>query len=100
MSTNAQANIMANVLQYTKTFPQEWEQFKLQMKQVRDNAKNKFGEIEGSDTVERKLHEIPETLYSMLKMSLCEEDWDYYNSLEGSKWFAKRNPLFRSSSDT
>lgn len=81
-------------------FPGEWAEFQLAMKEKRANASDSFGEVQGSEIVERKMHEIPETLYTIFKMKLSEEDWKYFQSKEGTRWFAKHYPQFRTSERT
>lgn len=100
MSISARANITFHIKEYIRLFPTEWEAFKTSMGEKRMNSVDDFGRVDGSDMVERKLHEIPETLYTLFKMGLDEADWGYFESLEGGRWLAKRYPEFRTSERT
>lgn len=100
MSTTAKLLIRTFVREYTLTFPQEWEQFNKAMKEKRANSNDDFGVVQGADIIERKMHEIPETLYTIFKMKLNEEDWGFFQSKEGTRWFAKQFPEFRTSERT
>ena len=100
MSTTAQLLIRTFVREYTLTFPHEFEAFKKGTKEKRANASDAFGTVQGATIIERKMHEIPETLYTIFKMKLSEDDWGYYQSKEGTRWFAKQFPEFRTSSRT
>lgn len=100
MSTTAKQLIGAYVDEYKRTFPSEWSGF------LRSNAdklrasNDDFGEVMGSDLVERKLFEMPETLYTILTLRLSKDDMDWFRTKEGSRWFAKAYPQFRTSTRT
>ncbi len=81
-------------------YPQEWADFQKAIKEKLSLSKDDFGKLEGSDLVERKLFEIPETLYTILKMKLAAEDWEWFGTKEGARWFAGHYPQFRTSSRT
>ena len=43
-----------------------------------------------SEYIDRKIFEVPETLHTMLKEKLTAEEYAYYTTKAGSRWFAKR----------
>ena len=100
MSTTAQLLIRTFVREYTLTFPQEWARFQEAMKIKLGESKDAFGEVADSELIERKLFEMPETLFTILTMKLSEEDMKWFRTKEGSRWFAKQYPQFRTSSRT
>lgn len=100
MSTTAKLLIRTYVREYTITFPREWESFQSAMKVKLNDSKDDFGKVEGSDLVDRKLFEMPETLYTILTMKLSKEDFDWFKTVEGARWFAKQYPQFRTSERT
>ena len=75
---------------YLTTYNMEAKAFLVAHKAKLDNQSNKFGKIKGSDMVERVLHEVPETLFIMLKTGLEEHEWEWWISKEGGRWFAKK----------
>ncbi len=100
MSTTAKTLIDAYVREYTLTFPLEWSAFLRSNKEKLSRSTDSFGEISGSDLVERKLFEMPETLYAILDMKLSKDDFQWFRSREGGQWFARRYPAFRTSERT
>jgi len=100
MSTTAKLLIKTYVREYTLAFPQEWEAFKEAMEVKLGQSKDAFGEIADSELIERKLFEMPETLYTILDMKLSKEDFSWFKTKEGSRWFAKQYPQFRTSDRT
>ena len=57
--------------------------------------KNKWGEVKGMDMVERRVYEIPETLFSIFQIRLDPEEIAFLYSKKGALWFAKEFPEFR-----
>lgn len=100
MSTATQTIIGIHVREYTETFPNEWELFQKAMREKLSLSSDNFGQVEGSDFIERKLFEMPETLYLILKNKLSVDDWQWFSSKEGAQWFAKAFPKFRTSLKT
>lgn len=98
MSTKEHIDIL--VRDYVKNYPQEWNDFQKSIKEKLSLSKDEFGIMEGSELIERKLYEIPETLYTILKLRLSLEDWDWYQAKEGARWFASHYPQFRTSEKT
>lgn len=61
-----------------------------QIREQREKQKNKFAST-GTDTYLSQLAtEVPETLDNLIQEGLNEEEWIYYKSKEGTRWFAKR----------
>lgn len=75
--------------EYLKMFPEEAKAFieQIKPKQVLDGELNKF---KGTDMIQRPLHEMPETLFIMIKMQLTDKEFEWHGSKEGGRWFAKR----------
>lgn len=100
MSTTAKNLIDAYVKEYTLTFPMEWAAFLRSNKEKLRQSNDAFGTVENSDLVERKLFEMPETLFTILDMKLSTDDMKWFRTKEGAIWFATRYPAFRTSSKT
>ena len=56
--------------------------------------RNDFATLEGSE-YQRALFEIPETLSTMLIMSLEEEETVWFKTKQGAHWFCKTFPVFQ-----
>lgn len=74
-------------------YPDEFQQFKKGVRIKREQQRTKFGET-NLDYAERIIHEVPATLFAMLKVRLSEEDMAWLwseddKSKEGVRWFAK-----------
>lgn len=83
------------VRDYTTLCQEEYGAFCASNKIKQNNTSDDFAELKGTDYLVRKLYEIPETLHTILKAQLSSEDWVWFNSQEGSKWFAKKFKAFR-----
>ncbi len=96
MITQTKRLIETTVREYITFAPDEYENFK-KGKQVKVNMNaNKFAEMEGSDYLIRELYEMPETLHSMLKLRLSDEQYKWFRTSAGGIWFAKTFKDFRS----
>lgn len=95
LNQGTKGNISALVEEYKKIFPQEFYAFEQQMKRNFYEQSNDYGEIKGSDMVERKLVEYPETLYAILMQKLSQEDFVWFSSKKGVRWLAKKHPEFK-----
>lgn len=91
-----QEKVKLIVEEYTKLFPEEFKAFKKAHTVELEMNKDKFAST-GMDTITRKLYEIPETLFAMLKTRLSDEDWAEFTTKQGSRWFAKSFKPFRAS---
>lgn len=92
---DAQLKITAIVEQYKKFYPDEFDFVIRQIADKRKNLNNKFAETK-MDFAERALTEVPETLFGLFQKTLSEDEIAYYASREGTRWFAKTFPVFRS----
>lgn len=91
-------NIVNN---YISMFSDEYNIFvKAQNKRI-ETTLNDFAELKGNTFINRKLFEIPEKLFTMFKIKLTSEEFDWLfpikNDLKGSHWFAKKYKQFRAS---
>lgn len=89
-----QEKISEIVQDYIRLYPEEYETFKQAQVVKVEAQRTKFGEAK-ADVLTRKLHEVPEALFTMLKFRLTEDEFEYFESLEGAKWFAKHFLQFR-----
>lgn len=92
---DVRGNIRMLVDEYKKIFPMEYAMFLKQMEINRLNTFNKFAEVKHTDAIERKIVEYPETLYVILLDKLSSEEFTWFSSKEGARWFAKKYPEFR-----
>lgn len=81
--------ITSIVQDYKKIFPSDYNNFLVGIRLKRDLQRTKFGELSQEDYVVRILFDCPETLDSMLKLSLSPEGWSWFTSKKGGRWFAK-----------
>ncbi len=92
----SQENITAVVRNYIKRYPREYSLFKGQNIKRSHSQKNKFASVgKGQGALERKITEVPETLFTMMTVNLPLEDMEYYKSKNGTRWFAGQFPEFR-----
>lgn len=85
-----QNKIISIVEKYIKKHYKEYVAVCSQIKEHRELQKNKFAST-GKDTyISQLATEVPETLDNLIQLGLDEEEWIYYKSKEGTKWFAKR----------
>ena len=75
-------------------FPDEFDLFKQSHRAKIAMQKNDLGSTDGDSVIEQFIHEIPETLYTMIKMKLSDEEYREYTSQEGTKWFGKKFKAF------
>lgn len=81
---------------YIEENADEFNDFKLSKRTRYENLDNsEFAKVKNSETLQVLLHEVPEVLHNMLWNELSEEEWDFYISREGSRWFARKFPIFR-----
>lgn len=99
---SAKKKIEQAVAEYVTLFPDEYNRFIVQMNNNRLHKNNDWAELEGSDVVQRKLYEKPETLHAGIRNKLNEEEWDwlhacgeYENDHRGPKWFMDKFMEFR-----
>lgn len=97
MSTAYKTQIKKIVKEYIGAFPNDYATFIQWMNEQRHNAANDFDEIKGSEMVGRKLFEMPEDLYAMMKVNLDDGGFTWFRSKDGAQWFAQTFPKFRSS---
>lgn len=100
---SAHAKVEECIKKYTELYPGEWESFKTWSNEQRKSQKDKFGRVErgSSDLIERKLGEIPEALYMLLKQALSDEEWQWFTAegpykgdFRGPYWFYQTYPVF------
>lgn len=91
------------VQEYIKLFPDEYVQFKLQMKQTRESLLNDWAETnKDMQVVERLLFEVPEAMYFGFKKVLKKHEFDWLYGLndfqkkdDGPRWFFNEFEAFR-----
>lgn len=88
--------IEALVKDYMSKYPGEFEDFKRGMRMKRGNLVNDFAEVREADYLERAIHEMPEALYVAFKFRLPDETFAWFRTKDGSRWFARRYPVFAS----
>ena len=91
---DAKQKIDKSVKDYIQMFPEEFEAFKKAHRIKVDMQANKFASSERDSMVERALHDVPETLYSSLRLKLNDDEFNYFPSKAGARWFAKKYPVF------
>jgi hypothetical protein len=87
---------------YRLLFGDEFKAFGQAMRTKQKEAKDKFGQIGKTDYIERKIWEMPVTLYEMFEKQLTEDEFNQFfrsqsNKLTvNQKWFLKTYPVFKS----
>ena len=82
---------------YIKDYPVEWENFKKQMKAVRGNLKTKWAEVSGMEgVIIREILQMPETLFTLLKLKLSEVEYLEFSEDRYKKWLAMEFPDMKS----
>jgi len=97
---SAKDKITKVVQEYCLVNVSEFEQFKTQIAAGRSNLRTDFAEVRGSDLIERALWEAPETLTTMILIRLESEEYTWFKTKEGARWFASRFPIFASGNRT
>jgi len=96
MTTDIKTKIGMIIKDYVKLQPEEYELFRKEMKQQRENNATKFAEVKEADTIDRKLFEMPETLHAMIKVRLSDDEYNWWRTKEGAHWFINSYQDFRS----
>lgn len=100
MDKGTQLKISQLVAEYKRVFPDEYEDFLKYAQYVRDTQATKYAELNMPESlVQRKLGEVPETLFTALQMKLYPNEMEYFKSKEGSRWFYKKHKEFRISKE-
>lgn len=92
---DAKQKIIELVNSYKAFYPLEFLEFSKAQKVKLGMKLNKWGEVKGVDILERKVYEIPETLFSIFQIRLNSEETAFLYSKQGALWFAKQFPEFR-----
>lgn len=79
---------------YMKTFPEDWEECKIEINYQKQSLENDMAEIKGSHALQRALYTIPEKLSGMIAMKLTDEERGEFREKESGRWFAKEFPQF------
>ena len=81
--------ITACIKLYQRDFTQEANDFYAFVREKRAGLHNEGGTIEGDHAIERALFEMPVGLYGMLTQNLSPEEFVWFKTKEGARWFAK-----------
>lgn len=84
-----QNKIISIVNKYIKKNYEEYSAVCKQIKEHREKQKNKYASTGKDNFLGQLATEVPETLDYALQEGLTEEEWIYYKSKEGTRWFAK-----------
>lgn len=90
---NTQAKLTKSVTEYEEMFPWEVQEFAKGMRIKRDNQK-KFAVVDKTDALERQILEYPDNLYTIMKANLDTDDWVYFTSKKGARWFGRTFPQY------
>lgn len=84
------------VKNYMAMFPEEFELVKKELAAKRTKNRDKFAAIEGTDVLQRAIHEIPMTLETVLSTKLKDDELQWFRTIAGARWFARKFPVFKS----
>jgi hypothetical protein len=90
---DTQSKLKKCVAEYEMMFPWELEAFKKGMRAKRE-SQIKSSVLKGTDALERQILEYPDNLYTIMKATLDEQDWVYFTSKKGARWFGKMFPQY------
>lgn len=90
-----QSKIQELVKTYSEVFKPEYLAVVNHLKEKRKSA-NKMGSVKGDHVLQHAMFEIPATLHTLLNTRLNKEEWEYYISKEGTRWFALKFKQFAS----
>lgn len=96
---NTQAKIKNATHLYKTKYPDEYKAVTEVVRQKRSQLKHKTGAIDGDHAVQRVLVEYPEDLDVILLKNLDEEEYKWFGTKIGKRWFAKEFPEFRVAED-
>lgn len=85
-----QNKIISIVEKYIKKYYKEYTAVCSQIQEKREMQKNEFASAGNDKYLGQLATEIPETLDNLIQQGLEEDEWIYYKSKEGTRWFAKR----------
>lgn len=83
----AQIKIQNLTETYKKLFPDEYQAVIDIVKDKRNNLRTEFADVKGSDSIDRQLNEMPATLFEMLHNNLQPEEFAWFSTKEGTRWF-------------
>ena len=73
--------------------PVEWKNFCKQQKMTRSNLRTRWAEVNGVEgLVIREILQIPETLFTLLKLGLTKTEYMEYSEEKFKLWFADKFP--------
>ena len=84
---------------YIKDYPVEWINFCKQQKVMRNNLRTKWAELPKTDMVVREILQMPETLFTLLKMGMSEVEYLEWTEERYKFWFGNRFPDFKSTEE-
>ena len=90
-------NITQLVNAYKWAYPDEYKTVIQQVKENRDKNVSETGDIKSVhniDSIDRPIHEIPNTLFTIFVKRLSTEETTWFNTTKGARWFAKEFPEF------
>lgn len=83
------------ISEYKRLFPVEYSTFCSGIQQKVSLNANKHGEIKNAEYITRIIAEYPETMYAAFKLNLNEDDWGFFDSTKGMRWFVEAYPEFK-----
>ena len=100
METNTKDRIRQAVSEYKKLFPDEYQAVVDHIKNERRSQATDWATLEGNHAIERKLGEVPETLFSMITQMLTVNELNQFRATgdagkKAQRWFFNAFPEFR-----
>lgn len=95
MNDPIQLKLINAVQEYERVFAIELDSFKRGMSAKRELQRDKFSTVKNGGTIERAILEYPETLFVIIRKQLNDKEWEYFDSKEGTRWFARKFPQYR-----
>lgn len=95
-NADIKAKVGMIVTNYIKNCRPEFDQFRKEQKQRRDNLTNKWAELKGTEgVVIRELLRMPETLNALLKIGLTDAEYLEFREQKMQFWFGNTYTDFK-----
>lgn len=99
MKIKTKIKVRTAVKDYFEMFPEDWELCKLDIEYQKQNMKNDFASLEGTQNLRRALFCVPEKLSTMIALKLDDVERQEFKDKENARWFANEFPAFRLTSE-
>lgn len=94
MNKELQAKVSTCIGIYKQVYKQEYDQFLIEKKQLMSTINNKWSALPGTDYIVRELNRYPETLATIIKRTLTDDEHKEFREEKFQIWFGNNNKEF------